>query len=96
LGPDVSRALVQYYLDRFAAASGQRVDRAAFDDLFELVAVQRGLKAIGTFAAMHMAYGRSQYLTYIEPTLTYVRPLLQRHAMLSALAACLYRYTPLA
>jgi len=95
LGPDISTALVQYYLDRFEAESGQRVDRAAFDELFELVAVQRCLKAIGTFAAMHVAYGRSQYLPYIAPTLHYVRPLVQRHAMLSALAAFLYRYTPL-
>jgi aminoglycoside/choline kinase family phosphotransferase len=96
LGSDISTALVQYYLDRFEAESGQRVDRAAFDELFELVAVQRCLKAIGTFAAMYVAYGRSQYLPYIEPTLHYVRPLLQRHATLSALATLLYRYAPLA
>ncbi|WP_089719460.1 aminoglycoside phosphotransferase family protein [Candidatus Entotheonella palauensis] len=96
LGRDVSTALVQYYLDRFEAESGQRVDRAAFDELFELVAVQRCIKAIGTFAAMHMIYGRSQYLPYIEPTLTYLRPLVQRHAMLASLEAVLYRYTPLA
>jgi aminoglycoside/choline kinase family phosphotransferase len=95
LGPDVSTALVRYYLDQFEAESGQRVDRAAFNELFELVAVQRCLKAIGTFAAMHVVYGRSQYLPYIEPTLNYVRPLVQRHAMLSTLAAFLYRYTPL-
>ena len=96
LGPDVSTALVRYYLEQFEAESGQRVDRASFNDLFELVAVQRCLKAIGTFAAMHVVYGRSQYLPYIEPTLDYIRPLVQRHAVLSTLAAFLYRYTPLA
>lgn len=94
LGRDLSSALVQYYLDRFEAESGQRVDRAAFDELFELVAVQRCIKAIGTFAAMHVAYGRSHYLPYIEPTLTYVRPLVQRHAMLAPFQAVLDRYTP--
>jgi aminoglycoside/choline kinase family phosphotransferase len=96
LGPDLSTAFVQYYLDRFEAESGQRVDRAAFDELFELVAVQRCIKAMGTFAAMYVAYGRSHYLPYIEPTLNYVRPLVQRHAMLAPLAALLARYTPLA
>ncbi len=96
LGRDISTALVQYYLDRFEAASGQRVDRAAFDELFELVAVQRCIKAIGTFAAMHVAYGRSQYLPYIDPTLDYIRPLLPRHAMLASLQTLLHRYTPLA
>ncbi len=94
LGPDVSSALTQYYLDRFEAEAGQRVDRAAFDELFELIAVQRCIKAIGTFAAMHVAYGRSQYLPYLEPTLTHVRPLLQRHAILAPLQAWLNRYTP--
>ncbi|PON15891.1 hypothetical protein C2W62_21375 [Candidatus Entotheonella serta] len=94
LGPDVSNALTQYYLDRFDAESGQRVDRAAFGELFELVAVQRCLKAVGTFAAMHVAYGRSQYLPYIEPTLDYVHPLVQRHAMLASLRTLLDRYAP--
>ncbi len=94
LGRDVSTALVQYYLDRFEAESGQRVNRAAFDELFELVAVQRCIKAIGTFAALHMIYGRSQYLPYIEPTLHYIRPLVQRHAILASLKAVLDRYPP--
>lgn len=96
LGHDVSTALVQYYLDQFAAASGQRVDRADFEALFELVAVQRCIKAIGTFAAMHVLYGRSQYLPYIDPTLDYIRPLMPRHAMLASLETWLRRCTPLA
>lgn len=95
LGADISIALVHYYLDRFEAETGRRVDRAAFGELFELVAVQRCLKAIGTFAAMHVAHGRSQYLPYIVPTLHYVRPLVQRHAILAPLANALPRYTPL-
>ena len=94
LGPDLSAALIQYYLDRFEAESGQRVDRAAFDECFDLVAVQRCIKAIGTFAAMHVAHGRSQYLPYIEPTLRFIGPLMRRHAMLAPLAVCLSRYTP--
>ena len=95
LGPDLSAALIQYYLDRFEAESGQRVDRIAFNELFDLVAVQRCIKAVGTFAAMHVAHGRSQYLPYIEPTLRYIRPLLQRHALLAPLAARLSRYAPM-
>ncbi len=94
LGTDVSTALVRYYLDRFEAETGQRVDRSEFDALFELVAVQRCIKAIGTFAAMHVASGRSQYLPYIDPTLKYVWPLLQRYAMLAPLKTLLRRYTP--
>ena len=94
LGADLSMALVQYYLDRFEAESGHRVDRAHFDELFELVAVQRCIKATGTFAAMHVAYGRSQYLPYIEPTLQYLRPLVRRHAILAPLQRLLERYAP--
>ena len=95
LGVEGSTTLVDDYLQRFEAASGQRIDRQDFAILFELVAVQRCLKAIGTFASMHVVHQRQQYLQYILPTLAYLAPLVRRHDVLRPLAMLLQRYTPL-
>ena len=95
LGAEVSTALVTYYVQSFQAETGQPLPRQDFTVLFELVAVQRCLKAIGTFAAMHVMQQRSQYLGYIPPTLAYVQPLLRRYEILRPLELLLHRYTPL-
>lgn len=94
LGPEVSRALIDYYLQRLQAEDGRRIHRQDFLELFEYVAVQRGLKAIGTFAFMTMEHGRRQYLPYILPTLTAIEPLLKRFSLLQPLAHRLRRYVP--
>jgi aminoglycoside/choline kinase family phosphotransferase len=88
--------LTAYYLQRIQAEEGRRLDQEAFTQLFDYVAVQRCLKAIGTFAAMTVVRQRPQYLPYIPPTLAYLRPLLQRYDALRPLAALLRRYIPAA
>ena len=88
-------ALIEYYLGRMQAETGQRLDREAFDQLFDYVAVQRCLKATGTFAAMAVVRQRPQYVPYIPPTLAYIRPLLRRYNVLQPLAGLLHRYVPL-
>ena len=94
LGHEVMAALTAYYLQRLEAETGQRIDRETFRLLFDCVAVQRCIKAMGTFAAMHVRYQRSQYLPYIAPTLTYLKPLLKRYALLQPLTTLLQRYVP--
>lgn len=94
LGAEVSTALIDYYLARMQAETGQASDRAAFSELYDYVAVQRGLKAVGTFAAMTVVRQRPQYRPYIAPTLAYVQPLLRRYAVLQPLARVLGRYLP--
>jgi aminoglycoside/choline kinase family phosphotransferase len=94
LGSAVYTALYDYYVQRFEGEAGCRIDRDAFEQLFDYVAVQRCLKATGTFAAMAVVRQRPQYLPYISPTLAYLQPLLQRHAVLQPLAVLLRRYVP--
>jgi aminoglycoside/choline kinase family phosphotransferase len=77
------------------AELGRRIDRDAFDQLFDYVAIQRCLKATGTFAALAVVRQRPQYLPYIPPTLAYLQPLLRRHDALQPLARLLQRYVPL-
>ena len=95
LTADGTTALVAYYLDRWQAESGRQVDREAFAWLYDLAAVQRCLKATGTFAAMHVVHNRPHYLPYIPPTLACLRPLMQRYERLRPLNDLLQRFTPL-
>lgn len=94
LGHTMLQEFIDYYIRQFDAATGQHMDGTAFAELFDYVAVQRCLKATGTFAMMHMAHQRSQYLSYIAPTLAYLQPLLQRYATLHPLLTLLSRYIP--
>lgn len=94
LGDDGMSILVDYYIQRMESAEGRRMSRQEFNALFDYVAIQRGLKAIGTFAYMTTAQQRRQYLPYIQPTLTYIKPLIARYDMLQPLALCLCRYLP--
>ena len=95
LGQDTIAALTEYYVQRMTAKEGRRLDQQAFAELSEHVAVQRCLKAIGTFAYMHVVRGRPQYLPYIPPTLAYIQSLLPRYEILQMLTALLRRYIPL-
>jgi len=95
LGGAMMQALSDYYIQRMQAEAGQRIDRDAFDQLCDYVAVQRCLKAIGTFAAMAVVRQRRQYLPYIPLTLAHLRALVQRYGVLQPLAALLYRHVPL-
>ena len=95
LGEPLMTALMDYYIQRMQVETGHHVDRDAFDQLFDYVAVQRCLKATGTFAAMAVVRQRPQYLPYIPPTLAYLRPRVQRYGALQPLAVLLHRYVPL-
>lgn len=95
LGSALMNVLSNYYMQRMQSETGQRIDRDAFAELYDYVAVQRCLKAIGTFAAMAVIRQRPQYLPYIPPTLTYLRPLMQRYSTLQPLAALLRHHVPL-
>jgi len=94
LGNDGMSVFVDYYIQCMEAEEGRRIVRRDFNELFEYVAIQRGLKAVGTFAYMSTALQRQQYLPYILPTLTYIKPLIERYDVLQSLALCLRRYLP--
>ena len=95
LGQEAMAILTEYYVQRMAAEEGRRLDQQAFAALSEHVAVQRCLKAMGTFAYMYVVRGRPQYLPYIPPTLAYIQSLLPRYEILKELTALLRRYIPL-
>jgi hypothetical protein len=64
-----------------------RVDEDCFRRYFELMGVQRHLKAAGIFARLHHRDGKSAYLADIPRTLSYVTELGPRYGELGFVAA---------
>jgi aminoglycoside/choline kinase family phosphotransferase len=67
----VEQWMTQYY-QRLLQAGLIDVDTARFKRWFDLMGLQRHLKAIGIFARLHLRDGKSGYLNDIPRTLNYV------------------------
>jgi N-acetylmuramate 1-kinase len=86
--------------EELVAASAEEFRRQAMPDeapepfrrRFELVSVQRNLKALGTFGYMTVVRGTEVYLPYIPGTLRSVRRTLARHPELADLRRVLARH----
>ncbi len=85
--------LVQEKINRFLqkkeALGKLPIDRTAFAIGFDLMAIQRGLKAIGTFAYQKMVKGNSRYESGISITLSNVKHSLDRREELAGLKLAL-------
>jgi aminoglycoside/choline kinase family phosphotransferase len=66
--------------------------REVFERRFELMSIQRNLKALGTFGYMDSVRGNRVYLPYIPGTLASVRRNLERHPELLGLRRALARH----
>ncbi len=86
------RHLVRYYLDRMAAAGSPVNDEARFLRLFDLMAVQRNFKAIGSFASFLNRRGNPGYLKFIGNTFENIRRNLLKYPEFSQLREVLYHY----
>ena len=69
--------LIAYFL---ALTSGGAADEQVFRARFDLMALQRNLKALGTFGYQTLARGNTVYIQYIPRTLRYARNTLGRYA----------------
>ncbi len=79
-------------LDRFIAhftAIAGITDTAEYRRRFDLMAVQRNIKALGTFGFQASARGNAGYTQYVPRTLAHVRDNLSRHARFGRLQALL-------
>jgi aminoglycoside/choline kinase family phosphotransferase len=82
--------LIDYYIARYEAVSGQEVDRAHFIRVFDLMSVQRNFKAIGSFASFMNRRGDPTYLKYIGNTFENIRRSLLKYPHFSQLREALY------
>jgi aminoglycoside/choline kinase family phosphotransferase len=82
---DLPEQTVSELIAYFLALKGQTESEAAFADRFDLMALQRNLKALGTFGYQTTARRNPVYIQYIPRTLRYVRDNLERHERFSKL-----------
>jgi len=80
--------LIAYYL----ALSGRTVERAEFRRRFDLMALQRNLKALGTFGYQTIARKNPVYIQYIPRTLKYARENLLKYPRFDRLRDLLALY----
>jgi aminoglycoside/choline kinase family phosphotransferase len=90
LAPDDVEALIAIFLERADASP----DMTAFRERFDRMALQRNLKALGTFGYQASVRGNQAYLPYVSRTLGYVRDNLRRHPRFDGIAAVLGRAVP--
>ena len=86
-------ALIDYYID-LMNDNGERFDRKRFRYIFDLVALQRNLKAIGTFSFQKICRGNNRYVEDITRTLSHINKTLSRLPGFSDLRRVLARRIP--
>jgi N-acetylmuramate 1-kinase len=88
---DLPESLVDQLMARFVSASG---GGAAFLDRFDVMAMQRNLKALGTFGYQATSRANPVYAQYVPRTLRYVKDNLARHTRFTRLGDLLASALP--
>ncbi|MDQ3069050.1 MAG: phosphotransferase [Acidobacteriota bacterium] len=88
---DLPERTVEELIADFLALRGGRDDATAFKARFDLMALQRNLKALGTFGYQTLARGNTVYIQYIPRTLAYAQINLTRHPRFARLHEILAR-----
>jgi len=94
LDGDTVEALIGYFLTLDRGPVARQRDAAAFRDRFDVMALQRNLKALGTFGYQATVRGRTSYLRDVPRTLQYIRSTFERQPRFSALRALLAAHLP--
>ncbi|MBI3804087.1 MAG: phosphotransferase [Nitrospirae bacterium] len=85
-------ALVRYYLQQREARSGEKTQEEMFREYFDLVSIQRNLKAAGRFVYIDRVKKNDRFLQYVPPTLRKVKRNLQKYRRLTPLHELLSEY----
>ena len=80
------------YFERLQRAGVVHCSQAQFKRWFDLMGLQRHLKAIGIFARLHLRDGKSNYLGDIPRTLNYVATVCAAYPELSGFNAFLHQH----
>ncbi|MDO8795144.1 MAG: phosphotransferase, partial [Vicinamibacterales bacterium] len=87
--------LIDAFLDlRHPGAAGTPAARRAFVSRLHLMALQRNLKALGTFGFQAVSRANDAYLQYVPRTLGYVRAYLGAYPRFGALRTLLAEHLP--
>lgn len=91
---DLPEDLVETLIDEFLTMKGQAGTTKTYRERFDRMALQRNLKALGTFGYQTTARGNPVYIQYIPRTLRYVADNLRSHDRLPELRRLLTKYVP--
>jgi aminoglycoside/choline kinase family phosphotransferase len=94
LPDDLVWDLVDVFIQKKQELEKHAIEREEFIRVFDLMSIQRNLKAIGTFAYQKKIKNNDRYIRYIAPTLAYVRQALMRHNELKPLRTVLSETIP--
>jgi N-acetylmuramate 1-kinase len=86
--------LVDAFIQKKQEQENHAIDREEFTRIFDLMSIQRNLKAISTFAYQKKIKSNDRYMRYIAPTLEYVRQAFMRRAELKPLQTVLSEVIP--
>jgi N-acetylmuramate 1-kinase len=89
---DLNELAVSELIAFFLALKGSSVSEADFRPRFDLMALQRNLKALGTFGYQTTARQNPVYIQYVPRALRYVRDTMYRHARFGRLLELLSPY----
>jgi N-acetylmuramate 1-kinase len=85
-------SMVTALIDEYLGLTGRRGETTRFRERFDLMALQRNLKALGTFGYQTTAKGNPVYVQYIPRTISYVRENLYKYDRFAGLRTLLARY----
>ncbi|WP_447984496.1 aminoglycoside phosphotransferase family protein [Nitrospira sp. Nam74] len=94
LDEKVVDGLIVYYIESMAAQNHRFADRFAFRRLFDLMSIQRNLKAAGRFVYIDRVKHNPKFLADIPRVLGYVKRNLSRYRELSGVRDHLAPYVP--
>jgi aminoglycoside/choline kinase family phosphotransferase len=89
---DLAESVVEQLIAYFLALQGRAADAAEFRRRFDLMAVQRNLKALGTFGYQTTTRRNPVYIQYIPRTLSYARENLHKYPRFARLTEILAQH----
>ncbi len=92
LEEDVVDELIEYYVNTLNKQANVNMNPEKFREVFDLMAIQRNFKAIGSFASFYSKRGDVRYLKFIGNTFENIRRNLRKFPQLDDLRSLLYRY----
>lgn len=84
--------LIGYYIRKRREIEGIELDKSRFRRVFDLMSIQRNMKAVGRFIYINVVKKRDTHLKYIPGTLGYIKKNLQKYRELKNLQKVLARY----
>jgi N-acetylmuramate 1-kinase len=91
---DISTETLDELIAYFLAVKGRTEEQAEFRRRFDLMALQRNLKALGTFGYQTTARANPVYIQYMARTLRYARENLHKYERFARLGEILSNHVP--